>query len=104
MEIESYRQLVFNNLTHGIKYLIDAMEDMGIELSENTAEYVPMIEDAVDLRDSQAFPMEFLGPLRKLWEDPNVQKAWSRGNEAALPDKSVTTCFPSLSTRSSALS
>lgn len=93
-EIESYRQLVFNNLTHGMKYLLDAMDDMGIDLSESTIEYVPMIEDAVDLRDGQPFPMEYLGPLRKLWEDPNVQKAWARGNEAALPDKYATRYLP----------
>ena len=86
-EVESYRQLVFNNLTHGMKYLIDAMDDMGIEIPDSVAEYVPMIEDAVDLRDGQPFPLEYLGPLHKLWEDPNVQKAWFRGNEAALPEK-----------------
>ena len=50
-----------------MKYLLDAMDDMGIDLSESTIEYVPMIEDAVDLRDGQPFPMEYLGPLRKLW-------------------------------------
>lgn len=88
-EIESYRQLVFNNLTHGMKYLIDSMEDMGISLSEEYGDYVQLIDDATDLRDGQPFPPEFLEPLRKLWEDQAVQKAWERGNEAALPEKFV---------------
>lgn len=86
-EIESYRQLVFNNITHGLKYLLDAMEDMNLEVSEDNAPSVQLVEDAQDLRDGQPFPTEYLEPLRKLWEDTNVQKAWDRGNEAALPEK-----------------
>lgn len=88
-EIESYRQLVFNNLTHGMKYLVDSMEDMGIPLPEEQGEAVQLIEDATDLRDGQPFPREFLEPLKKLWDEPAVQKAWERGNEAALPEKCV---------------
>ncbi|CAL1696834.1 unnamed protein product [Somion occarium] len=88
-EIENYRQLVFNNLTHGMKYVLDSMDDMGITLSEDNAPYVQLIEDAVDLRDGQPFPPEYYEPLKKLWEDPSVQKAWERGNEAALPDNLI---------------
>lgn len=88
-EVENYRQLVFTNLTHGMKYLVESMVDMGISLSEEYGELVQMIEDASDLRDGQPFPREYLEPLRKLWDDPSVQKAWERGNEAALPEKCV---------------
>lgn len=86
-EVESYRQLVFNNLTHGLKSVLDAMEDMQLEVSAENEEYVQLIEDAQDLRDNQPFPEEYHEPLQKLWEDTNVQKAWERGNEAALPEK-----------------
>nr|UYO72602.1 heterotrimeric G protein alpha subunit [Flammulina filiformis] len=85
-EIESYRQLVFDNLTRGLKYLLDAMEDMELEVDEENLKYVEIIENARDLRDGEPFPMEFYNPLKSLWEDPNVQKAWARGNEAALPE------------------
>ena len=88
-EIESYRQLVFNNITHELKYLLDAMIDMNLEVSEENAEYVQLVEEAQDLRDGQPFPMEYLEPLRKLWADPGVQKCWERGNEAAIPEKCV---------------
>ena len=88
-EIESYRQLVFNNLTHGLKYLLDAMEDMNLAVSEENAALLPLIDEAQDIRDGQPFPMEYLEPLRKLWADTNVQKAWDRGNEAAAPEKYV---------------
>ncbi|KAH9947360.1 heterotrimeric G protein alpha subunit 4 [Amylocystis lapponica] len=88
-EVESYRQLVFNNLTHGLKYLLDAMEDMNLTVSAENAPHVRVIEDAVDLKDGEPYPISYLEPLRKLWEDPFVQQAWERGNEAALPDNLI---------------
>jgi guanine nucleotide-binding protein subunit alpha len=86
-EIEHYRQLVFNNLTRGMQALLESMEDMEIKLSEELQEYVEMIENAPDLRDGEPFTMTFYDPLKTLWADENVQKAWERGNEAALPEK-----------------
>ncbi|TDL22342.1 guanine nucleotide-binding protein alpha-2 subunit [Rickenella mellea] len=94
-EFESYRQLVFNNLTQGMKSLIDALDDMGLEVSDDNQHYISMIEDAPDLKDSQEFPMEYYEPLKSLWEDENVQKGWQRGNEAALPDN-LSYFFPDL--------
>lgn len=87
VEVESFRQLVFNNLTHGLKYLLDAMEDMGLEVQPENVEHVELIENASDIRDGEPFPDSYLQPLRALWADPMVQKAWERGNEAALPEK-----------------
>ncbi|GBE78577.1 Guanine nucleotide-binding protein alpha-2 subunit [Sparassis crispa] len=85
-EVESFRQLVFNNLTQGIKYLLDSMEDMGLEVSEENRSYLSLVDDAADLRDGEPFPPAYYEPLKRLWEDPSVQKAWDRGNEAAIPD------------------
>ncbi|TFL06491.1 heterotrimeric G-protein alpha subunit, GPA2-like protein [Pterulicium gracile] len=85
-EIESYRQLVFNNLTHSIKYLLDAMEDMELKLSEENLPYVDLVEEAKDIKDSEPFPTSYHQPLQSLWTDPSVRKAWERGNEAALPE------------------
>lgn len=85
-EIEMYRQLVFNNLTRGMQALLEAMEDMELKLAEENHDYIDLIENAPDLRDGEAFPESFYQPLLSLWQDPNVQKAWSRGNEAALPE------------------
>jgi guanine nucleotide-binding protein subunit alpha len=86
-EIESYRQLVFNNLTQGMKYVLDAMEDMELKLQEQNMEYMDLIENATDVRDGEPFPKAYYRPLQLLWNDPGVQKAWKRGNEAALPEK-----------------
>lgn len=88
-EIEHYRQLVFDNLTHGLRYVLSAMVDMELAVSPKNMSYVDMIDDAPDLRDGEPFPAEYEIALRALWEDENVKKAWERGNEAALPEKWV---------------
>lgn len=89
-EVEGFRQLVFNNLTQGLKYLLDSMEDMELQVSRQNAQFVELITEARDLRDGEAFPDSYYEPLRQLWADENVQKAWDRGNEAALPEKYVS--------------
>ncbi|RXW16986.1 hypothetical protein EST38_g8868 [Candolleomyces aberdarensis] len=85
-EIESYRQLVFDNLTRGMAYLLDSMEDMDLRVSDENQQYVDPVMGARDIRDGEPFPTSFYQPLKALWNDPNVRQAWNRGNEAALPE------------------
>ncbi|KAG6828996.1 hypothetical protein H0H92_006068 [Tricholoma furcatifolium] len=85
-EIESFRQLIFDNLTRGLKFLLDAMDDMELKVSEANIENVDLIATASDVREGEPFPINFYEPLKSLWMDEGVQKAWERGNEAALPE------------------
>ena len=86
-EIEHYRQLVFDNLTRGLCYVLDAMQDMDLKVSGENLSYLDLIDGTRDLRDGEPFPLSYYQPLKLLWNDPNVQSAWERGNEAALPEK-----------------
>lgn len=86
-EFEFYRQLVFSNIMHGMKQLLEALDDMDLQVSDDVEEYAALVDEPPDVKDGQPFPMEYHEPLKKLWLDPIVQKGWSRGNEAALPDK-----------------
>jgi hypothetical protein len=88
-EVESFRQLIFNNLTHGLKYVLESMEDMQLVVCPENREYIELIEGANDLRDGEIFPPDFYEPLKQLWNDRGVQQAWERGNEAALPEKYI---------------
>ncbi|KAJ7452662.1 heterotrimeric G protein alpha subunit 4 [Mycena latifolia] len=85
-ETESFRQLVFDNLTRGLKYLLDALPDMALELPPAIEADVELIATAEDLRDGEAFPVRYLGPLQRLWGEDIVRTAWARGNEAAVPE------------------
>lgn len=86
-EVESFRQQIFNNLTHGLKYVLESMEDMQLEVSPENSEHIELVESASDLRDGEIFPTHFYEPLKALWNDKGIQQAWDRGNEAALPEK-----------------
>lgn len=86
-EIESYRRLVFNNLTTGMNYVFDAMEDMELEIEEEHLPHVELIQKDRDIREGEPFPMTYYEPLKALWADNGVQLAYGRGNEAALPEK-----------------
>ena len=94
-EYEHYRQLVFDNVTRGLCYLLDAMRDMDLKVSEENVPHLDLIDGTRDIRDGEPFPYSYYQPLKSLWNDPNVQRAWGRGNEAALPEKYV---FKSLCT------
>ncbi|KAF8508763.1 heterotrimeric G protein alpha subunit 4 [Gautieria morchelliformis] len=85
-EIETYRQLVFNNITHGLQIVLEAMEDLELKVAEENQAHVEMILDAPDLADGDPFPIRYKDPLQALWKDPGVVRAIERSNEAALPE------------------
>ncbi|KAK0439069.1 heterotrimeric G protein alpha subunit 4 [Desarmillaria tabescens] len=72
-EIEYYRQSTLDNLVNGESCILDSMIYMGNM-------HWPR------LRDGEPFPRWYYERLKALWGDPDVQKAWQRGNEAALPE------------------
>ncbi|KAF7302776.1 hypothetical protein MKEN_01238900 [Mycena kentingensis (nom. inval.)] len=87
-ETEFYRQLVFDNLTRGLKYILEVLPDLDLPPPpEELAPDVALIEDATDLGEGEVFPEEYLEPLQRLWTCDVIQQAWRRGNEAALPEK-----------------
>ncbi|KAM6497742.1 guanine nucleotide-binding protein alpha-2 subunit [Amanita muscaria] len=85
-EIETFRQIVFDNIVRGFHYILEAMEEMEIQVSPENSEHLEVIETVADVPSGEPFPMQYYEPLKGLWADPNVQKAWERGNEAALPE------------------
>lgn len=85
-ELEHYRQLIFLNITAGMKAVLDAMDELGIPLSVDKTEAAELVITGHDLKDGEPFPIEFLEPLRSLWEDPTVRTGYERGNEVSLPD------------------
>lgn len=86
-EIEFYRQLAFSNIVHGMKQLLESLEDMDLHMSDDLEEYAQLLDDPPDVKDGAPFPTNYFEPLKLLWNDETIQKAWRRGNEVALPDK-----------------
>lgn len=87
-DIESYRQLVFNNLTQGLTFLVDSLWDLGLDLGDALLPHAEMIASIARGGNELALqPEKCLGALLVLWNDPTVKEAVSRGNEIALMEK-----------------
>ncbi|KAJ7217524.1 guanine nucleotide binding protein, alpha subunit [Mycena rebaudengoi] len=86
-EVESYRQVVFDNLTRGLNDLLNALLDMNLELPPAyTHTDVELIKSAPSLCNGEPFPLKYLGPLHRLWDEEVVRVAWTRGNETVLAE------------------
>ncbi|KAH7330709.1 heterotrimeric G protein alpha subunit 4 [Rhizoctonia solani] len=85
-EIESYRQLVFNNIIRGGVMLRDALAVMQLQLLPENERFAETLRNINDLRDGEVYPEGLLQPLQDLWGDAGAQQAWSRANEVALPE------------------
>ena len=86
-EMEHFRQVVFDNLTQGLRYVFDAMREMELSVQSQNLRYAQMVEHVTGIQEGDPYPSDYLEPLRHLWNDPNIQTALRRGNEAALPEK-----------------
>ncbi|CAE6430744.1 unnamed protein product [Rhizoctonia solani] len=85
-EIESYRQLVFNNIIRGAVMLVDALPVMKLQLSPENERFAETLRSINDLRDGEVYPKELLQPLQDFWGGAGAQEGWSRANEVALPE------------------
>ena len=95
-EIESYRQIIFRNIVQGLRSVLDYMADLQLEVSEENEHLVWLLDDIPDLNAGEPFPVDCRHVLERLWFDPSVQAAYSRGNQlhGALPEKWVFAAFP----------
>lgn len=91
-EFEFYRQLVFNNITQGMKQLLETLPYLDLEIPQELEPDAALLEDPPDVKDGQPFPATYLEPLRRLWHNETVQKGWLDG-KAAVPDKCARSPF-----------
>jgi guanine nucleotide-binding protein subunit alpha len=84
-EIEISRQLTFENVLHGMQYLLDSLPDLGLSLPATLSSAGQIINNGKYHGDT--FPEEYFGAIAALWNDLTVQTAIRRGGESALPEK-----------------
>jgi len=92
-ELISYRPVIFNNTISSMKTLIHACSLFGVSVSETNKEAANQI---VNLHAAAAEELSSVGvSIKILWEDPAIQKAYSRRNEFQLVD-SAAYCFQNI--------
>ncbi|KAG0150528.1 hypothetical protein CROQUDRAFT_652116 [Cronartium quercuum f. sp. fusiforme G11] len=73
-QTEHFRQQIFLNLHASMKNCIDVMADRNIEFDDKSLEnYLPMFDGYVQLEPGEAYPVEYIEPLKRLWVDRGLQ-------------------------------
>lgn len=86
-EREAYKEIIFSNAVQSIHVLIEAMENLGIELNDaNNQSYFDFIMDQHQHIDHFTMPTEVVKAIKFLWQDAGVQEAHKRRNEFQLND------------------
>ncbi|KAG6825623.1 hypothetical protein H0H92_003038 [Tricholoma furcatifolium] len=78
--------MILCNIHGGLWILLDAMEDMGLTVSEFNIKNVDIIVNARFVDDVKPFPIALYDPFKSLWMDEAVQKAWDGMNEGNVPE------------------
>ncbi|RQM06278.1 hypothetical protein DH86_00001068, partial [Scytalidium sp. 3C] len=86
-EKEEWRIIIFNNILDGLRMTVDAMQEFGVEFSnEKNEAHLAVLNQEIDLRPYEPIPIQYLQAFQDLWKDQGIQKAIERGNEYALHD------------------
>ncbi|KAI3632552.1 hypothetical protein MIR68_009658 [Amoeboaphelidium protococcarum] len=87
-ERESYKEIIFSNVSQSMKVILEAMEVLKIELSgESNKKHASVIlELPPQLEGTEQMPKEIADAIKALWTDAGVQKAFARKKEYQLND------------------
>jgi guanine nucleotide-binding protein subunit alpha len=84
VELEKYRQLVFHNLTYGMKSVLDILSQHQLSLNPALASAVALLNDPPDLYDGEPYPYVYEAALSTLWKEPAVYETIERSSEFEL--------------------
>ncbi|VUC20234.1 unnamed protein product [Clonostachys rosea] len=82
-----WKPVIFNNIVQSFKTIHDAMNELGISFEKPESEKhmaLVLIEREIGLEERM--PLDYLEPVKALWQDAGVKAAIAKGNEYALHD------------------
>ncbi|KAI9803060.1 MAG: hypothetical protein M1833_001130 [Piccolia ochrophora] len=86
-EREDCRSIIFSNLNSAFKVILEAMDDMDIQLENpQNQQFAELIHLEHELAVKESFPMQYLRAFDSLWHDAGIKQAIVKGNEYALHD------------------
>ncbi|KAL1887960.1 G-Protein alpha subunit [Ceratocystis pirilliformis] len=85
-----WKPVIFNNIIHSYRLIYYVMRELSIpfQYPENEKNMAVVLVD-YEAGSHDAFPPEYLNPIKELWKDDGVRQAMARGNEFALHDNLV---------------
>ncbi|KAI9228044.1 MAG: putative Gpa2-guanine nucleotide-binding protein alpha-2 subunit [Piptocephalis tieghemiana] len=87
LERESHRIVIFTNLLHSMRTILETMERNNVQFDtpENFA-HIALFENVPVIKRNEPYPEDYQIALRRLWKDHGVQSCLSRANECAIND------------------
>ncbi|EDQ89271.1 uncharacterized protein MONBRDRAFT_25538 [Monosiga brevicollis MX1] len=84
----AYKPLVYRNIITSMKRMLDALDQLSLQLADSSLE-----EDAYDKLDVDVNTVDAIEPyyplLKKLWNDNGIQQVFQRRNEYQLSDSTA---------------
>ncbi|KAJ3006348.1 guanine nucleotide-binding protein subunit alpha [Thoreauomyces humboldtii] len=87
-ERETFRMIVFSNVVHSLRAILEAMQQMDIQLQdpENEGNRSVVMELPAAILESERLPSSITIAIKALWQDPGVKTAFARSREYQLMD------------------
>jgi guanine nucleotide-binding protein subunit alpha len=87
LERESHRVIIFTNLLHSMRLILEVMERDKIEFDnpENTV-YLSLFSQVPAIKRNEPYPHDYQIALCALWTDRNVHACLHKANECAIND------------------
>jgi len=86
-ELESFKEIIFSNTIQSMRVILEAMDNMGLTFADpNCARQAQIILALPSQIEVDSLPSDVSAAVRTLWEDTNVQVAFSRSREYQLND------------------
>ena len=82
----SFREIIFSNTVQSMRVILEAMDHMGIPVSEDNQKHKTVVMDQPSQMDGDVLPPNLALAVKALWQDPGVQTAFSRSREYQLND------------------
>ncbi|RKP27811.1 putative Gpa2-guanine nucleotide-binding protein alpha-2 subunit [Syncephalis pseudoplumigaleata] len=87
LERESHRIVIFTNLLHSMRLLLEAMEREHVQFADaSNMSYLSLFSQVPVIKRNEPYPHDYQVALRSLWADANVRACLIQANECAIND------------------
>ncbi|GHJ84591.1 hypothetical protein NliqN6_0993 [Naganishia liquefaciens] len=88
-ERESYKEIIFSNTLQSMKALLKGAFELGYVVQPANQSRFDLVMAEVARMEGSSFTEELADAVQKLWEDPEIQKAYAKRNELQLNDSAA---------------
>lgn len=86
IERENFRVMILTNIIGSMQALLEGMHHSNLKFqNENNWNYITMFEHIIHhLSANESYPIEYLEPLKSLWNDESIQQTFAKGHTFAF--------------------